>query len=71
MHTSDKTPDDDLAATSAAAPPHPIANADTPGVATPDQTRASGLRPDPGTLSKADTSGDLENRARRGNLTGT
>ena len=40
-----------------------------PGVATPDQTRPDGFIPDPG-LSRADTSGLVEDRKRKGNLTG-
>ncbi len=43
---------------------------DVPGVETPDQTRHDGMRTDIGTISHAETSGDVENRARKGNLTG-
>lgn len=42
---------------------------DVRGVETPDQTRHDGMRTDIGTISHAETSGDFENRARKGNLT--
>ncbi len=41
-----------------------------PAVPTPDQTRRDGLIPDPGTLARSDTSGIIEDRKRKGNLTG-
>ena len=41
-----------------------------PGVATPDQTRSDGIIENPGTLAEAATAGIVENRKRKGNLTG-